>query len=58
MHAYTLTPFGTRPAFGFGTAPDFAGMYLLSAGILALLHVTGRSRNATATSAPDDTNDG
>lgn len=54
MHAYTLTPFGIRPAFGFGTALDFAGMYLLSAVILAVLHATASGRHGESDSASDN----
>lgn len=43
IHAYELTPSGVHNKFGVVAAPEFAIMYGLSAALLVLLHVVGRS---------------
>jgi AGZA family xanthine/uracil permease-like MFS transporter len=44
IHAYTLTEAGIENCFGWAAAPKFAAAYVLTALVLALLHVTGVSK--------------
>ncbi len=44
IHAYELTPVGVQNKFGLLAAPEFTLMYGLSAGFLALLHMTRKRK--------------
>lgn len=42
IHAYLLTPAGVQNNFGFGTSKSFALAYLITAGLMVLLHRLNR----------------